>query len=111
MPKREIMVADGRGGWKKRSVDVRKRGVLESEDTYERNIAIDLSRMFGHEGIGWTVERGTRAAAKDFAALMSVSRGARVGSVRELISFLNQPPTSSGRRPHHNKYERFSKHR
>lgn len=111
MPKREIMVSDGRGGWKKRSVDVRKRGTLESEETYERNIAIEISRQFGHEGVGWTVEHGTRAAAKDFAALMSVSRGARVSSIRELLSSLNQPAAPSKRRPHHNKYERFSKHR
>ena len=49
------MVHEGNGGWKKRSVDVRKRGTLESEDTYERNIALDLSHQFGHEGVGWTL--------------------------------------------------------
>lgn len=111
MPKREIMVSDGNGGWKIRSVDVRKRGTLESETTYERNIAIDLSRQFGHEGVGWTVEHGTRVAQHDFAALMSVTRGTRVSSIKDLLNALNQPATSNGRRPHHNKYERFSKHR
>lgn len=106
MPKREIMVADGRGGWRKQSVDVRRQGALESEAAYERNIALDITRMFGHEGVGWTVEHGTRAAQRDFNALMAVTRGSRVTNVQDLLSALNRP---AERRPHHNKYERFSK--
>ena len=103
------MVHEGNGGWKKRSVDVRKRGTLESEDTYERNIALDLSHQFGHEGVGWTPEHGSRAAQKDFAALMAVARGVRVSNIRDLISSLTKPASSNGQRPHHNKYAQFPK--
>ncbi len=106
MPKREILVLqDSR--WVSTTVTVRARNpALESEASYERAIALQISEIHGHEGKNWTLPRGTRQATADFNALMSVTRSTRTSNIQELLHALNRPQE---RRAHHNKYAQFSK--
>lgn len=106
MPKREILVLQD-NHWVPTSVTVRARNpALESEASYERAVALQISEIHGHEGENWTLPRGTRQATADFNALMTVTRSTRTSNIKDLLHALNTPHE---RRAHHNKYARFSK--
>lgn len=106
MPKREILVLQD-GKWIPTSVTVRARNAaLETESSYERTVAIQISEQFGHEGKNWMLPRGTRQSTADFNALMTVTRSTKTSNIKDLLSALNKPQE---RRSHHNKYARFSK--
>lgn len=104
------MVSDGNGGWRAQSENVRKRGALESEAAYEHSLVRLFSEKYGHEGVGWTVEHGTRAALEDFQAQMAVTRGVKFKSMLELAHHLNSPAPPREKAKHKNKYKQFSKH-
>ncbi len=106
MPKREILVLQD-GHWTPTTLTVRARNAaLETESSYERTIAIQISEQFGHEGKGWMLPHGTRQSTADFNALMAVTRSTRTSNLKDLLGALNKPQE---RRAHHNKYAKFSK--
>lgn len=108
MPKFEIQVLEN-GTWIPKTIDVRARNTaLESETAYLHNISLEISQHYGHEGVTWTVARGTRSAQADFAALAAVSQFNHGTRVQDLLAVLNKPREP---RRHFNKYERFSKHK